>query len=280
MPSPFPGMDPFLEDPNIFPDFHHRYSIDLSSALNRRLPRPYYARVEMRPELGIVDEDDDDRGPTRHIIPDLLILKRPLDSGGSTATLAPPVDRAKVSTWVEFEHLGDEPARHYFVEIRDGSQGHKLITLIEILSPSNKRRGPDRTSYKAKQRQILESDASLIEIDLLRSGSRVLPSEALVLGVSKIQPPPDYIVMVSRAWKRFNDIFGYIAFPIPLREPLPCIPIPLREKEPEIPLDLQVVFDTTYETGPYQLGAVDYTKPPKPPLSSEDIDWVIERLKG
>ena len=279
MPSPFPGMDPFLEDPAIFPDFHHRYATELSSALNRQLPRPYYARVEMRPELGIVDEDYEP-GPASYIIPDLMILKRPLNPGGSTATLTRPVGRVTLSRWVEFEHLGDEPARHFSVEIRDGSRGHKLITLIEILSPSNKKRGPDRTSYQVKQRQILESDASLIEIDLLRGGSHILPSKALEQGVSRIDPAPDYLVMVSRAWNRSDDLHGYIAFPIPLRESLPCIPIPLKDGEPEIPLDLQLVFDTTYDTGPYNRGAVDYAKPPRPALNAEDTGWLDGCLRS
>ena len=124
--------------------------------------------------------------------------------------------------------LPDEPARHYTVEIRDPAQGHKLITLIEILSPSNKRPGPDRTAYISKQREVLDSDANLVEIDLLRSGRRPLPTSLLEMGVAQLSPRPDYLVLVSPAWRRSGPMLGYIAYPFSLREWLPCIGVPLK----------------------------------------------------
>ncbi len=228
MPSPFPGMDPYLEDPYIVPDFHHRLASGLSRALNARLPGPHYARVEMRPEVGIIDEEDE---PTRP---------------------------------------GEMP-RHAFVEIRDSKRGHKLITVIEILSPSNKSRGPDRLAYEAKQREVLESDASLIEIDLLRSGRRVLPNAHLEEGIRVLRCP--YVVLVSRAWDRDNLSLGDIVFRIGQRDPLPCIPVPLKQGEAELPLDLQFIMNDVYDAGPYRRGAVDYAGPIQPPLSGEDAEW-------
>jgi hypothetical protein len=171
-------------------------------------------------------------------------------------------------------------ARHHFVEIRDAAQDHKLITLVEILSPSNKRRGRDRNSYEAKQRQVLESDASLIEIDLLRAGRRILPHPHLEAAIARLEPRPDYVVLLSRAWERDEFTLGYIAFPFALRDPLPCIPTPLKEGEPEPPLDLQAVFRSTYDTGAYRRGMVDYSRPPKPPLSAEDAAWAEGLLRA
>src|SRR5690349_9486225 len=99
------------------------------------------------------------------------------------------------------------------VEVRDASQGHKLVTLIEIVSPTNKRRGPDRDSYRQKQREILASDASLIEIDLLRSGQRPFEEPGMVQFLASLRPRPDYLVMVNRAWRRGEPSRGYQVFP-------------------------------------------------------------------
>ena len=277
MPSPFPGMDPFLEDPYIFPDVHQALATFLRDLLNRRLPNPYYARVELRPEVGIIDEDDE-QGPAKRIVPDVLVLRQPQhpgrgDSGG--VALAEPRAivgaRTEVSAWVELERLPHAKFRHAFVEIRDSQRSHKLVTLVEILSPSSKRRGPDREAYQAKQREVLESDASLIEIDLLRAGRRILPNAHLEDGIRVLRCP--YVVLVSRAWDRENLSLGYIVFPIGQRDPLPCIPVPLKQGEAELPLDLQFIFNEVYDGGPYRRGAVDYAVPTQPPLSEEDATW-------
>lgn len=222
--SPFPGMDPYLEDLYVWPDFHHAIAIEISSVLNRDLPTPYYAITGRR---------------------------------------------------IEFI----DPIKQLFIEVRDSKRGHKLVTLIEILSPSNKRPGPDRDAYRAKQSEVLGSDASLIEIDLLRSGEHILPDLNLSALVAQLDPPADYLVMVSRAWKRGGGTVGYEVFPCVLREWLPCIPVPLKEGEPEVPLDLQYVMNRAYESGPYLRGAVDYASAPDPPLSPHDLEWAAERLR-
>ena len=185
--------------------------------------------------------------------------------------LAPP--RREISTSVEVTaHL--EKIRHAFVEIRDSSQGHKLITLIEILSPSNKRRGPDRKAYAYKQQEVLESDANLIELDLLRGGRRILRELNLETTISALEPQPTYLVLVNRSWQRRRRRVAYQVFPISLRACLPCIPVPLKPDEDEVPLDLQYVFTRVYDTGPYRRGAVDYSKAPSAPrLGAEDASW-------
>jgi Protein of unknown function (DUF4058) len=267
MPSPFPGMDPYLEATEIWPDLHQRLATHLSGELNRCLPRPYYARVEMRAELAIVTEEGRAERP---IIPDVFVMRRS-DPQSTAAAVLTSTERS-ISRWVEF-NLSEESFHHYFVEIRDSTQSHFLTTLIEILSPSNKRPGPDRNHYSRKQREVLESDTNLVEIDLLRTGRRVLPTPGLASNVSRLEPPPDYVVFSSPAWRRGSTALGYRAFPFSVREILPCIAIPLKELLPEVALDLQRVFDRAYDDGPYQRGAIDYSRPPDPPLADDDALW-------
>lgn len=234
MPSPFPGMDPYLEAPEIWPDVHEA----LAGEIHLLLPQPYYAQLDVRPEVGIVEAE----GVVRRIVPDVLVVRKPGETSTETATAALSERRVTLSESVEVT-VASEPVRHLYVEIRDGSRGHKLITLIEIVSPSNKRPGPDRRSYLRKQQEILESDASLVEIDLLRSGERLLSSPELDTYIADLTPPPAYLVLVSRAWHRVGTTITCQLFVIGLRNVLPCIPIPLREDEDDVKLDLQWVFN-------------------------------------
>jgi hypothetical protein len=274
MPSPFPGMDPYLEAPGIWPDFHNAFATELSSALNHTLPRPYYARLGARPEIGIVEES----GPAHQPVPGIAVVRhpgRPADRGGAAV-----LDQARVEVSESYDvDVLLEPIRHPFVEIRDPTSGHKLITLIEILSPSNKRPGPDRKTYLKKQREVLASDASLIELDLLRRGRRATPHFHLEAFLAALQPLPAYVVLVNRAERRVDGNTGYQVFPCRLRAWLPCIPVPLRPGEPDVPLDLQFVVNAAYDRGPYTRGAVDYSRPPEPPLLGDDAIWATALLR-
>jgi hypothetical protein len=271
MPAPFPGMDPYLEAPAIWPDLHDALAGEIRGELNRSLPGPYYARLEMRPEIGIVEED----GSRQWIVPDVAVVRQgqqPEGPAAAVAVLEP--EQAETARSIEVTIRG-ATIRHPFVEVRDPTQGHKLITLIEILSPSNKRRGLDRQAYRKKQDEVLESDASLIELDLLRNGERVLPHVELAAAVGRIEPPPTYLVLINRGWRRLT----YQVIPVGLRGPLPRIPIPLKPGEPELPLDLQTIFNRAYDGGPYRRGAVDYGRPPVPPLSGDDATWAEAVLR-
>jgi hypothetical protein len=127
-------MDPYLEDPAIWPDFHHAFSTEVRNALNRSLPPPYYARLEMRAELGIGLDEGDDEGRRRRIVPDVEVVRPP------DAPSAPGPDRGgvavaertrrEVSPGIEVVPAVPR-ARHFFVEVRDPSRGHALVTLIE-----------------------------------------------------------------------------------------------------------------------------------------------------
>jgi hypothetical protein len=128
-----------------------------------------------------------------------------------------------------------------------------------------------------KQQEVLQSNSSLIEIDLLRAGMPLVGGPLLAESLGRLEPRPDYLIGVSRAWQR-GATLEYEMFSVELVESLPCIPVPLRENEPEIPLDLQYTFDQVYDSGPYHRGAVNYDQAPDPPIRPELIDWVAECL--
>lgn len=269
MPSPFPGMDPWLEAADIWPDFHDRFANEMSAVLNATLPAPYYARLQMRPEVGVVD---DDSGETyqRRVVPDVTVVQvgKPRPHAGSVTALA-TLPRTEVSEHFKII-VPDAAGRHLSVEVRDPRRRHRLITFIEIVSPSNKTSGPDRDSYMEKHAEVFASDASLIEIDLLRGGKRLLPNPRVKRRLSEFDTPPDYLALVNRAWTRGEGAGDWDLFAIPLRQMLPVIAVPLRINEPDVPLDLQHVFNRAYDAGPYQRGALDYDSPPHPPLAEAD----------
>jgi hypothetical protein len=183
--------------------------------------------------------------------------------------------RTEATTGVEIR-IQTDPLQHHFVEILDADRGHKLVTLIEIVSPSNKHPGPDRRAYETKQREVLSSEASLIELDLLRSGQRLLPYPELEAVVDSLTP--DYLVLLNRSRLRQDLWMDYTLYPVRLAEPLPCIPVPLAGNDPDILLDLQVAFNRVYREGPY-LRAIDYTQPPNPPLNEAEAAWAEEQLR-
>jgi len=281
--SPFPGMDPYLEATDIWPDFHDRLATTLSAMLNAQLPPPYYARLQKRPELGVVLG----AGTLHHIIPDVTVLRHPRpetwpDHGERSRTTAgvgvAVLDRPRTEATAGVEvRIHTDPFQHRFVEIRDAGRGHKLVTLIEIVSPSNKHPGPDRRAYETKQRDVLDSDANLIELDLLRHGRRLLPYPDLVAAVDTLAP--DYLVLLNRSALRQGNWMDYTLYPIRLREPLPCIPVPLAGQDPDVLLDLQVAVNRVYREGPYAR-AVDYSGEPEPPLSEADAAWADELLRA
>ena len=132
------------------------------------------------------------------------------------------------------------------------------VTVIELLSPSNKAAGEDRNDYLAKRRQILRGQTHLVEIDLGRGGQRPSPPDL---------PPCDYYALVSRYGDRPN--LGY--WPIGLRDPLPILPIPLDGDDPPARLDLKSVLDQTYDAAHY--ADYIYQETPDPRLSAADGAW-------
>lgn len=245
--SPFPGMDPYLEASDIWPDVHTRLMTIYSDQLNALLAPRYLAELETQI---VIDQGDD---LPQSMVPDVSVTaEEPLDAGATaTALVAPAPLQLRVPLTV--------PTRLVSVQIRHRERA-RLVAVIELLSPINKRRGPGRDAYLEKRRSVLGSPAHLIEIDLLRRYPRMPFDGAL--------PPTAYLVMVARAGERPTCH----VWPISVRQPLPIIPIPLLAPDPPVPLDLGQALRTAYERARYDL-RVDYHRPPNPPLSPEDAAW-------
>ena len=253
MNSPFPGMDPFLE-PH-WGDVHHSLIQYLRDALQPNLPSDLRARVE---ERVFVESDPIAR---RRVVPDVRVFEIPPREAGNTA-VAEQASVAVAEPYV-FE-LQDVEVTEGYIEIRERGGG-RVITVIEVLSPANKKPGPGRRQYLQKQKELLASDASLVEIDLLRAGRRVL---ALPERDIPRRHRRDSLVCISPSWRRTQRLL----FPMPLRERLSRIGIPLRESDPHAEVDLQQLVAHAYETGGYD--DIDYAEELDPPLTAEEAAWV------
>jgi hypothetical protein len=252
-------MDPYLESPVIWPDVHHGLISECQAALNPRLRPRYVCRVELRVYLS----DGDDPG-REALVPDLRVERHPRRKGGRRTRKTAPA----VTEPVLVPTLMDEKIEEAFLKILH-VETENLVTLIEVLSPTNKIRGSrGRASFMSKRQEIMNTEIHWVEIDLLRAGvpSRTDPP---------LRPRSDYRILVSRSDERTRTSY----WPVGVREALPVISIPLRGKDPEIPLDLGAVFRTVYDRAAYDM-SVDYRKLPHPPLEGEDARWARELLGG
>ena len=255
MPSPFPGMDPYLEHPALWPDVHNKLISEAQTYLNRLIRPKYVACIESR--IYISDEDDPGRGV---IIPDIRIESR---KDHSRLSGAPAKATAALPTTTVIDLLIDSEIEETFLTIREPVSS-TVVTVIEILSPTNKVRNAEgRKSFLHKRREVLASEANWVEIDLLRAGERTPQSNA-----------SDYRAIVARS-SRFGRGDCYS---IDLREPLPSIAIPLKAKDADASLDLGAVLQTAYDAAGYE-ARVDYSKPPVPPLSPADEKWANQLLR-
>ena len=252
MPSPFPGMNPWLEQDALWHDFHQSLLSGLRDAIAEEISPNYYVALE---EHVYIHEPP---GPVARFLgrPDLAIVAtRETDFSGPTAVMEAPVYTAIAEPM--------DVVRESFIEIRD-TENDYLVTVLELLSPSNKQAGYDRDAYVAKRRNYLFGNVNFIEIDLLRGGPR-MPIEEL--------SPCDYYVLVKRARERTRA--G--VWPIRLRETLPSIPVPLRDPDPDARLDLQSVLHTVYDRAGYRHRI--YRGTPKPKLAADDAQWAEAILK-
>lgn len=260
MSSPFPGMDPYIERPMVWSDFHSDLAPEIRGRLNQFIQPRYFARVTVYVTYEIVEVMG--VAQVRGIHPDVSVWQPQPPTGElptGVATITPAPARSLIP--LEF------PLKLYSVEIRT-TDLQQLITLIEILSPVNKRPGHEAyLNYQRKRCDLFRSAAHLLEIDLLRGGERP-PLERPV-------PPASYYVLLSRADHRPNvDVW-----PIQLADKLPVLPVPLLEPDPDVPLDLGAAVAAIYERGAYGL-QIDYRQPPPPPrLTEKDAVWVDELLQ-
>ncbi|MFO0850218.1 MAG: DUF4058 family protein [Gemmataceae bacterium] len=254
MPSPFPGMNPYLEHPAVWTGFHDRCLVYAAEILNAQT-LPHFV-VELGEHVFVTDPEAGASGPAYHADLSAADPRTGPAVGPSVGTLAAP---ATVTLPEDFDR-----ARLTYLEVRD-RYGQRVVTVVELLSPANKRPGKDRRQFEEKRRALLASDASYVEIDLLRRWPRMPAAD---------MPACDYCVTVSRPDARPRADF----WPIRLREPLPPVPIPLRPGLPEPTLDLQALLHRVYDAAGYAYRV--YADPPDPPLSPTDAAWAADVLRA
>jgi hypothetical protein len=247
-------MNPYLESPNAWRDFHESFLPRMRDVLNETLGENYFIRIEEN--LYIRHPLDD--GKQLFAVADAAVMTpaitQPFESrfASSAAVMTAPVQVAIP--------ISMETDSEIYLEIVEMHRD-QVVTVIELLSPSNKSAGENRRAYLLKRERILASDAHLVEIDLLRGGER-LPVEDL--------PRCDYYALVSRADARpVADLW-----PLALRDRLPVIPIPLNPPDADILLDLQSLLDQVYDAAGYAKHI--YRHSPQPRLSANDSKWAEE----
>ncbi len=258
MPSPFPGMDPYLEDPGLWPDVHNSLIVVAREFLIRQLRPKYAVRIEER--VYISGEDDPGRDT---IIPDIRIALAARQKGARLRSDrgGPSVAEPEVLTT-----LLDNEIHEPYLQITDRIS-RQVVTAIEVLSPTNKILGAEgRRSYQQKKAEVLDSPTHWMEIDLLRAGAPVVP---------RLARPYDYVVHVSRADQRPK---GYV-WRIFLDQPLPVVGVPLKEEDADAPLDLQEVLNSVYDRAGYDLD-IDYRRPPVVRLPREQARWANQVLRS
>ena len=266
MPSPFLGMDPWLEGRGVFPDFHNRFISILSESINSRLPPPYFAAIGTR----VIIEGDSNRS----VEPDIDVLL-PFGSNGHCDTSGGGVATVlETDTLPIIVHVPDGEMTEWFLDVRTGDADDQLVTSIEVLSRSNKRAGSEgRSEYVQKQREMVERRVHLVEIDFLRSG---LHTTAVARGPAiKKTGPYDYHACVSRVGRRRD----FEIYPMRLGQPLPALKIPLGEGTPDVSIPLQPVLDRCYDAGVYSR-RIRYAEACDPPLSPEQQAWAESMLKS
>jgi hypothetical protein len=250
-------MDPYLESQGYWPDFHTALLIDCRRALRHVLPRHYGAFVEER--ISLIDLSGE---PSHHYRPDVAVIRKGHDlpvSGdrGASATLEP------ITIPLTLEDLDEVHER--WIEIRR-LPDQSLVTVIEILSPTNKI-GSGRIEYIEKRNQWIKQPVNLVEIDLLLRGHRMPMARSL--------PPAEYFAFVARSNRRPDcDVYAWS-----VRRALPMIPIPLAEPDPDVSLNLGAVFAQSYDDAPYA-DSINYAAPLELPLTPEDRAWAEDLARA
>ena len=254
MPSPFPGMNPYLEEPEIWSQVHKWLIVLIAQTLNPQLRPKYRVAIEER----VYEQKNTDSIIVG--IPDDVVVKNihktDQNSSPNVAIATPPVKPVKITIPMP------ETVREWYLEVRQVGSG-EVITVIEILSPKNKRSGEGRLKYESKRLKILESSTNLVEIDLLRQG------KAMPMNSQEISS--NYRIVVSRSDERPQaDLY-----PFNLPEVIPAFPLPLQPEDPEPTINLQELLHSLYEQGSYDL-VIDYhQEPPSPIIDRAWLDLIL-----
>jgi Protein of unknown function (DUF4058) len=255
MPSPFPGMNPYLEHPSLWAGIHHRLITAIANDLAPKLRPQYIVAIEER-----VYEVNGDAALLVGV-PDVAV------QSSLYAARSPQANLAIVPTPQEIEVLLPLPEilTEAYLEIR-AVETEEVVTIIEVLSPKNKQVGIGRSQYETKRLKILGSMTHFVEIDLLRQGNAMAMVGNFV--------PSHYRIVVSHQETRPKaSLYGFN-----LPDKIPEFLVPLRAGEPEPAIALKSLLDEIYDQGSYDL-RIDYTRPPVPALSEPDMAWVTEILQ-
>lgn len=262
MPSPFPGMDPWLESTRYFGDLHDSLIYGLQQAIQPQLPEYYVARKTVRVIL---------EAPERRAGPDVFIARSGAEAKGEFPGVATIGETGPLVVTADVPEV--EEVEESFLDIyRIDESPHRLVTSIEVLSPTNKGMiGSGRQEYLRKQWAVIKSKVNLVEIDLLRGGQHTtaVPEEK----ISEFDHF-DYHVCL---WF-VGQPERFFVYPFELRDPLPEIAIPLEPADPTLTIALQPIMETGYEVGAFNR-QIDYqTDIPEPPLTEEQQRWARDIL--
>lgn len=252
MPSPFPGMDPYLEVPELWSEVHSRLIVALADNISEQLSDAYRVAIEKRIYLSSADES------VMVGIPDVSVVAQSPQMPQTFAASATAVMPRTVMMPMA------EEVQERYLEIRDVSSG-EVITSVELLSPKNKRGGEGRRAYEKKRHEVLASLTNLVEIDLLRSG-RPLPISSPVSGIDR---QGCYSILVSRSDLRPRaDLYE-----LGLQQAIPPFELPLKPEDEALVIGLQALIEGVYRRAKYHL-AIDYNKPVKPALTDSELAWI------
>lgn len=257
MPSPFPGMDPYLEHPGSWPNVHHRLITAIADALAPQLLPKYQVLIEER-VYQTLGADSILVG-----IPDAVVQRTPSvpeSTVMSSSVAAPPVVQPLTVTLPMPERV-----RQGHLEIRDIATS-EVVTVVEVLSPANKRPGDGRTQYEHKRLTILASSSHLVEIDLLRQWE---PMPTLSHNIRS-----NYRILVSQSDRRPQaDLYAFS-----LSDPIPSFSLPLRAADAAPLVNLQELLNGIYERSGYEF-VIDYRRDPVPPPANDENVWIDQMLR-
>jgi hypothetical protein len=257
-------MDPYIEACALWEDFHHDLISEIKYALARDAPERYLVRTGERSYVVLVEQEGKTSRPFQ---PDVSVTterrRRPPRKKAATA-VAERVLKAEpvlMRAFIEEEH------REAFVEIYEATPKQRLVTCVEVLSPSNKRPGtPGWDLYQRKRQSLLLGDANLVEIDLLRGGQRMPMLDQW--------PDSPFTILVARARK--YDLCQ--VWPVYFQIPSPSVHVPLAKSDPDILLNIQPMIDSIYGRSRYGR-SIDYTKPLNPRLGDAENAWLEKQLR-
>jgi hypothetical protein len=246
-------MDPYLEDPAFWPDFHATFVNYWREEVAAQLPDHYEARLDEQVNLVQIPPEK-----TKRVRPDVSVTR---DAGAGSARGPSAVSTLEPTT---VPLLIEEETRQTYIEILRRPD-RILVAVLELLSPANKEL-PGRGQYLEKRNAVLRQEVHLVELDLLFGGERI-PLDAPY-------PSGDYYALVARFDRRWEcDVYAWS-----VRDRLPTIPIPLLPEDGEVGVDLAAVFATTYERGRYAR-SLSYGGAAPISAKAETAAWIEQQVK-